>query len=145
MSLSHLVFLSLVLGFSPMLSADTPAAIFGTWEFTSIRYQGQVRPRPNPDLVLRFEFFGDGTNRLHWTRIGERGFCERKARFTVQNGLLIQEVFWVNPNNGADCGRDPDMQMGSKSQTPLHLTQDTLETELNLGDETLTYIWTRVP
>ena len=135
---------ALVLAISPNLFGAAQTDILGTWEFTSIRYREQVKPRPNPDLILRFEFLGDGTSRLHWSRTGERGFCERKAKFTIEDGLLKQDVFWINPDNAADCSRDPDMQIG-QSQTPILISADTIETELHVGDETLTYIWTRVP
>ena len=116
----------------------------GTWQFIGYRYQGHFTPAPNPDLVLLFKFQADGIDDLFWSRKNEVGSCERKAYYQINNGFLQEQTFWVNPNNLPECGQDPDMQMGKKSETPARVIDGkTLEIDLHIDDEPLTYLWTK--
>ena len=99
--------------------ADADPAVLGTWLFSNYRYQNQELPIPNPDLKLTFEFLPDGMSKLQWSRQGENGTCLRWARYNVGGGTLSQVVVWLDPKNRDDCSKDPDMQMGKPTQTPL--------------------------
>ena len=122
-------------------SAHGQNEFFGTWQFFGMRYQGKFSPAPNPDLVLRFQFLPDGTDVLSWSRKNEIGSCERKAHYRVIKNILQEEVFWVNPGNLPECNDDPDMRLGKKSETPARVVGQTLEIELHLDNEPLTYLW----
>lgn len=119
------------------------AILLGAWFFSSLIYQGSPMPRPNPDLIMQMHFLDDQTNLLRYERRDEQGFCEREARYEFDGKKLIQVVSWVNPKNNSNCASDPDMQLGSSSITPLSLVGDTLHMVLPLGEESLTYVWTR--
>jgi hypothetical protein len=123
---------------------DQRGVLLGKWKFVGYIFEDQFQDPPNPNLVLTFEFFKDGTDLLHWHRLDEDGFCERKGRFTYDGVNLRDEVIWVNPENSFECFRDPDMTMGRKQVTPVHYNDDHLMMELPLSDHTLTYVWERV-
>lgn len=118
-------------------------ALLGLWLFTSIIYNGQTQPRPNPNLIMTLNFVSESQNILKYSRENEPGFCERTAEYVWNDGLLIQKVIAVHPENASFCLQDPDMVLGTESATPLEQTSDALLMTLGLGDETLTYIWTR--
>jgi hypothetical protein len=115
--------------------------LLGAWVFTTVIYRGQEIPRPNPNLVMTFNFQTDGRNFLHYHRIGEQGECNRTARYEFSDNQLIQEVLSVDPNNASSCSSDPDMQQGQISATPITLEDGRMKMLLNLGNETITYIW----
>lgn len=121
------------------------ATILGAWIFTSLIYQGQSMPLPNPNLKIRYEFLADGKNILHYRREGEEGFCERQAIYEHNGRLLIQQVNWVNPNNAMWCSQDTDMQLGSQTWTPAWVEGDKMYLKLKLSDEDLIYVWDRIP
>lgn len=120
-------------------------AILGMWLFTSLIYQGQSMPLPNPDLKIYYEFFADGTNTLYYHRKGEEGFCERRATFEFNNEQIAQEVVWVNPDNAIWCGQDTDMQLGYRSWNKARLVNQELHLSLPMGEEEIIYIWSKVP
>lgn len=117
----------------------------GAWTFREIIYQGERRPAPNPELHMTFEFRSDGTDRLYWTRDRGHTFCERTGKYEFSAGILQDEVTWVNPANARDCGRDPDMQEGNLTRTPVRREGNELQFSLNLGDEPLIYVWKAAP
>ncbi len=115
--------------------------LIGAWVFTTVIYREQEIPRPNPNLIMTFNFQADGQNVLHYHRQGEQGQCNRTARYEFDGSQLIQEVIAVDPNNASSCLSDPDMQQGQISATQITLEDGRLKMLLNLGNETLTYIW----
>lgn len=141
--MARLIF-SLLILISGAAQATDPR-LFGRWQFDSLRYQGQEMPRPNPDLILIFEFREDGTDRLSWTRRDETGFCDRTAVYSAADGVLQELVVWVHPGNRGDCAQDPDMQLGRQASVPYRVENGRLELDLPLSDETLTYLWVPVP
>lgn len=129
----------------PELEHDLRSELWGRWRYTGYIYQGQFQESPNPDLEMTFDFYQDGTDLLHWHRRGERGFCERRGRYQFDGEYLIDEVYWVNPLNRRDCSSDPDMRSGLRQITPARSEHDHLFVDLPLGDETVVYVWERVP
>lgn len=116
-------------------------ALLGLWLFTSLIYQGQPMPPPNPDLRIYYQFEDTGINTLHYYREGEQGFCERRAVFEYANQNLMQQVVWVHPENAPWCGQDLDMQLGYQSWSPAILQDGKLHLSVQMGDENLIYVW----
>lgn len=119
------------------------SSLVGLWIFVGFIYQGRDWPPPNPQLHLQFEFEASGVNTLKYWREGERGICERRAKYRYQAEQLWQQVIWVNPENPSDCGRDPDMQNGKISWSGLRMGDQKIYLEVPLGDERLIYVWER--
>ncbi len=129
-----LVLLALTFSFSV-----SKAELLGDWKLHSMIYRGQEMSPPNPDLHLQWTFFSNGTERLYWDR-GTEEFCERFADFKVQDNVLHESVFAVNPRNAAECAKDPDMQVGRQTQTKIQIFEDEIRLHMGLGDEDLIYI-----
>jgi len=123
--------------------------LLGIWLFTSLFYQGNIIPPPNPNLKLYYYFESQSRNQIYYYRENETGFCRRWATYTVsasadQTGVLSQKINEVDPDNHMSCGQDPDMQMGVESKTNYHIDpQGQLHLHLSLGDEAIEYIFTR--
>jgi hypothetical protein len=128
--------------YNPDLTSEK--LLIGKWQFSGYIYGGQLLPPPNPNLVLTFQFFDDGTDLLHWHRVNEEGLCERKGRFSYNGDQLTDKVIWINPENSFECDRDPDMVLGKTQVTPLKRIDDRLHMDLPLSEETITYIWAPV-
>lgn len=98
---------------------------------------------PKLHIEMKFEEVGQVAWLKYW-REDEEGFCERKAIYAIETNadsgrqILYQKVMWLNPNNRSDCGRDPDMRFG-ESWTPIEVTTDELRLILPLGEETITF------
>jgi len=142
------IFLTLLMlwlaGIGPQVLAQQTCQsldISGRWLFYKIIFRGQDRPPFSDNLVLSFEFSPDGKSFLHWERTGENGFCERRGEYTYDGETLRDKIVWVNPKNNWDCGRDPDMQLGKETITPLKVIDGELHTELSLSGEALVYVW----
>ncbi|MDG0816325.1 hypothetical protein [Bdellovibrio svalbardensis] len=100
-------------------------------------------PKPNPDLVMTLHFESPQINTLHYSRKHESGFCERKAQYEYDGKILKQTVVWVNPENSPSCSQDSDMLLGQVSTTPVRISNEALYMDLPLGEEELTYVWTK--
>lgn len=124
------------------LSQAGAHSLFGVWQFTGLRYQGQEIPPPNPDLVIIYQFDDDGHSRLYWTRKDQSGFCERRGLFVATQTQFLDYISWVNPKNRGDCGQDPDMQLGRSVLNTYRVKDGRFELDLPLSDDVLTYIWT---
>lgn len=118
--------------------------MIGKWQFIGIIFDDVYQDRPNPNLILTFEFNSDGTDILHWKRVGEDGFCERHGQWSLENGVLEDEVVWVNPNNNDTCASDPDMQLGKISYTPVWVADGKLYTEFPFADKVMIYVWDNI-
>lgn len=120
------------------------ASVIGDWKLTGFVYQDKPVPPFNPKLNLHFYFFENGTNRLFWNREDETGFCERFANYELTPGQIQQTVFAVNPNNRADCAVDKDMQIGPATVNKMDIEEKRLLLRMQLGEEELVYILTKV-
>lgn len=117
-------------------------SIVGIWLFTSIVYQGQEIPPPNPALKIYYEFSDTGTNTLRYYREGEHGFCERRAMYEFSGKFLTQEVVWVHPGNASWCNQDVDMRLGTRTSSEAWISEDRLFLEMSMGEEKIIFIWT---
>jgi hypothetical protein len=120
--------------------APTSQSILGRWRYSGFEYEGN-RYNPSPNLELFFDFRADGVARLGWSRVGERGFCERQARYLIKDGdILYQQVLWLNPGNDARCGQDPDMQMGRETENRVEVTGGELRIFMQLNGQDFIYV-----
>lgn len=117
------------------------AGIVGQWRYIGHYYRDQFQLPYNPDLVLLFHFSEDSQSRLTWYRLGEMGFCDRKGQYKWDGSTLFEKVLWVNYKNAPDCGKDPDMRLGSESRSKLKRLKNQLFLSLPLGEEELIYIF----
>ncbi len=117
------------------------SSLIGIWLFTSVIYQSQMIPPPNPALKLRFAFLNETQNEIFYYRTGERGYCRRWATYHIEDSNLIQEVTEVDPGNDSSCGGDTDMQKGNISKTFFELKEDKLFLHLPLGNEGIQYVF----
>lgn len=117
----------------------------GLWFFTSLLYKGQPMEKPNPALIMSFDFRDSSVDVLRYSRTDESGFCERSAVYNFDGQYLVQTVTWVNPLNNPECASDPDMQLGSESQIRVRVQQGQLQTDFTVGEDILTYVWTPPP
>lgn len=120
-------------------------SIIGLWLFTSLIYQGQSMPLPNPQLKIHYEFLDTGINTLRYKRDNEEGFCERRAAYEFSGRKLIQQVTWVNPQNAFWCGQDTDMQLGNQSWSDAWIANGKFYLSVPMGEENIIYVWDRLP
>jgi len=120
--------------------------LIGHWQYTQYIYQGRTHPRPNPKLLLYFDFHKTGSNRIWWTRTNEDGFCERVGSYTYNTDRceFTDEVVWVNPNNNRECASDPDMQMGNIATSRLEKKDENLHLYFTLKGEPFIYVFEQV-
>ncbi len=119
--------------------------IFGSWQFYAYIYQGHEVPAPNPSLTQILEFGTDGVCRLYYKRDDESGFCERKSSYKFENNVLVQQILWVNPDNQSSCAQDPDMQIGRITTNNARIVGDVFYLDLPMNEDTITYLWKRIP
>jgi hypothetical protein len=118
----------------------------GTWKYIGFIYEGNTYQPPNPNLYLTFTFKDSGENRLFWKDIGESGFCERLAKYHVDEiSNLYQEITWVNPDNKAECGKDSDMQMGKITTNHIEVRKNQLWLYLVLNGKDFVYLLEKIP
>jgi hypothetical protein len=118
-------------------------ALSGEWKYEELIYRGERIPRPDPNLSLTWTFYSNGTERLIWHR-GGKDFCERFSLYSYTSGILHENTFAINPNNAAECQKDPDMQLNRQTQTPLDITDTELLLHVPLGDEEIIYVLKKV-
>ncbi|NQZ00437.1 MAG: hypothetical protein HRT45_07185 [Bdellovibrionales bacterium] len=122
------------------------ADLVGYWQYDRYSYQGSEHPRPNPRLLLYFQFFETGTKRIWWRRTNEQGYCERVGTYTynADQCTFTDKIVWVNPENNAECGSDPDMRLGRTATSRLELNDGSLHLYFELKGELFVYIFERV-
>lgn len=118
-------------------------SLIGIWLYTSLIYNGNPIPRPDSDLQMYFTFVNESENEIFYYRKSQQGFCKRVASYRVEQSRLIQKITSVDPKNADFCAEDPDMQLGRESISEFTTNDDTLFLHLPLGDETLTFVWTK--
>lgn len=135
---------SLVVLLSLSGQASTPS-LFGRWLYVGFSYEGQTYPPLDPDLVLHFEFTPDGLSHLEWSwKNSLISTCSRRAVYAHDKNTIDQWVVWSNPQNASECNKDPDMKIGSRSQTPYSIRGNSLYLELSLDSKPLFYILKKV-
>ena len=117
--------------------------LIGYWLYDRYSYQGQEHPRPNPRLLLYFQFFETATNRIWWQRTNEEGFCERIGvyQYNPEACTFTDTIVWVNPENNSECGSDPDMPLGRTATSRLELREGALHMYFELKGEPFVYIF----
>lgn len=123
-----------------------PQTIVGRWRYYKFVYEDRVHPPLSPNLVMEYEFYPNGTNRLHWTRTGEHSYCERRGMYIYRDCFLMDKITWINQKqNTRECASDPDMKVGRETITELDFQEGDLVLHLQLGDKPFQYIWQRMP
>ena len=120
------------------------ADLLGLWIYSGLVFHGQPINKPNPDLVIYYQFSSERHNTIFYFRQGERGFCERLAEYKVENKNIVQTNIAANENNADFCDQDPDMQMNRLSITEFEIVDGKLLLHLPLGEDRLTYVWTKI-
>lgn len=118
--------------------------LIGLWMYTGLIFHGQPAVKPSPELVIYYQFTNQTENTLFYFRQGDRGFCERKALYSATDRTISQKITEVNQSNSEVCSQDPDMQMGRLATTHFEIINDQLYLYLNLGDDELVYVWTKI-
>lgn len=141
------VFTTILIGASSAWAdalAPVERAILGRWQYSGFEYDGRRYANPNPKLVLFFEFRADAVVRLHWSRTGEPGFCEREAHYEIEAGdVLHQKVWRLHPGNDPACGQDPDMQLGRETENRIAISFGELRISMLLNGREFLYILSR--
>jgi hypothetical protein len=135
-------FVIILFGLLVFGEAKANPSIVGEWFYYKKIYRGVEMPEP-PEATLRlyFSFSENGESRLWYWHEGEKDWCERKGQYQWEDNVLKDKIVWVNPKNSSHCSRDPDMQNGGTSTAPLAVMGEDLWLTVNVGDETLIYIW----
>lgn len=118
--------------------------LIGMWFYSGLIYNGQPIPKPNPDLIIYYEFKSAGDNNLLYFRQGQSGQCQRQAEYRVEDNQIVQTITKVDESNSADCSADTDMQVGNKSIVPFRVQNDQLFLTVSLGEDELIYVWDRI-
>lgn len=135
--------LLLVSGICP---AWAEPGLVGRWQFYKKVYQGIEMPEgPGATLRMHYEFSAAGESYLYWRHEGDTDYCGRKGRYFTEEGFLVEEVVWVDPENTYGCSRDPDMQLGRRTRTPYYFRDGDFALRFSLGDEGLDLLWRRLP
>lgn len=119
-------------------------SLLGIWMFTGLIFQGTPIDKPNPELVIYYNFYSESENSILYYRRGQNGFCERKAYYSVKQNQIIQKVYATDPDNIDSCDQDPDMQINRLSFTKFEIKDGQLLLHLPLGEDQLTYVWSRL-
>lgn len=117
--------------------------LLGIWLYTSLINQGHPVPRPDPSLVMYFNFLNDHSNEIIYYRTGEQGFCRRLAEYHVEINEIVQTVISSDENNADFCGQDTDMQVGSYSRVKYEIEGPILRLYLPMGEDEIVYVWQR--
>ncbi len=117
--------------------------LIGMWLYTSLIYNHNPIPRPDNDLQMYFTFVSESENEIFYYRKSQPGFCKRLASYRIEQNYLIQKITATDSKNADFCADDPDMQLGRESKTEFSVNDQTLLLHLPLGDEILTFVWTK--
>lgn len=120
---------------------DPHHPLIGNWKFVRMILDGQETAAPNPKLHLYFEFRADNVVRVFYNRTDERGFCERLGRYTFEDPILYQEIYWVNPKNNDSCSQDTDMQLGVSYTTFLRFRNKDLLMKISMPEGELYFVF----
>lgn len=123
----------------------TCMSVLGAWQYAGLRYDGNFYPNPNANLILTFSFYNDQTAQLIWKYLDDGKTCERKGIYELKDDVLYQKTTWVNPKNHRDCGKDPDMQLGKETVTPVKCEPGELGFRLELNGRELIYVLKLTP
>ncbi len=117
--------------------------LLGIWIFSGVVYRGEELPRPNPDLQLRMMFLNETQMKVHYSHLGENGFCESLSDYSydAEKRTLHTKVVSLNADNDQKCTQDPDMRIGSEADSEAYVESDKFYLKLRLGEEDLTMIW----
>jgi hypothetical protein len=127
------------------LQASAEDSLVGHWFYFLKIFRGQEMPeRPEATLRLHYELYEDGRSHLYWWHEGEGDRCETMGLWSVEEGILVDKVTWVDPRNSMACGSDPDMQMGRVTRTPYSFDKGNLRLHLRLSDDWLIYVWKKI-
>lgn len=133
--------ITLLLFFLAATDAMASEAVEGNWRFYKKIYQGTEIPEaPGATLRMYFEFDGSKSH-LYWRHEGEKDHCSRRGKYHLEEGIIVEEVTWVDPENTFACAQDPDMQLGRKTRTPYYFHGKDLALRFHLGEEPLDLIW----
>lgn len=128
--------------FTAVPAAQAGPGVQGQWVFYEKVYQGEVIPEgPSATLRMHFSFSPSGESHLWWWHEGEGDHCSRKGRYVAENGILRDEITWVDPANTPDCSDDLDMQLGRKTATPFYFRGADLALRFQLDNDSLDLIW----
>lgn len=119
-------------------------AFLGLWLFIGTLYQGHFYPPRDPRVLMSFEFFENKTNNLTWYREqNPKIYCSRIAEFDydIEKNILKQKIIWVDDKNTADCGADPDMQLGAKSEVKLTTKENKMYLDIPVAKDVITFVW----
>lgn len=119
-------------------------SLIGIWMYASLIYQGHPISRPDPSLQMYYTFESESINEIFYYRSGEKGFCKRKAKYTILKDEILQTVISVDENNADFCAQDTDMQIGNVSSAKFEIENNSLMLHLPLGDETIIYVWKKL-
>ena len=117
--------------------------LIGIWMYASLIYNGVPVARPNPDLHMYIAFPNSEENELYYYDKTAGTDCRRAASYKTSDRILYQKVKSVNNNNSSSCSSDTDMQINNESYTEVSVEGDKLFMIIPLGDESITYVWTR--
>lgn len=118
--------------------------IIGRWLYVGFIYEGQQFQPLDPNLTLYFDFSEDKTSILQWSWSNTSEVCSRMAIYAYDHQQIDQWVVWLNPNNAGKCSSDPDMRLGSRSQTNYFIKNENLYLELSLDNKPLYYVLKKV-
>ncbi|MGE3262761.1 MAG: hypothetical protein AB7K68_13345 [Bacteriovoracia bacterium] len=140
-----LLFLLLLLALTGTEGALAESLLVGRWAYFMKIYDEQEMPEPpGATLRLRYEFSEAGISRLYWWHEGESDLCERRGHYRLELGILVDEVTWINPANSYGCSRDPDMQNGKITRTPISFENGNMLMRLQFGEEEIFYVWKKM-
>ena len=72
------------------------------------------------------------------------GAFNQITKIASKDDQLFIEATWVNPDNGPQCGGDPDMKVGMKSQSTIGIHNEQLWIELPFGNSVMIYVWDQI-
>lgn len=118
-------------------------SLIGIWIFSSLIYNGEVRPLPNENLKLYYIFSSATQNEIYYYRTNESGHCRRFAEYSNNDQYIEQKITEIDADNAAECSLDSDMQPGAYSKVPYSFQNGQLQLNVSMGDDQLIYVFSR--